>query len=370
MAIKLSILDQTPIYEGETAAEAFQRTVRLAQKAEELGYTRFWVSEHHDSGVVAGSSPEVLIAHLLAKTDRIRLGSGGVMLQHYSPYKVAENFNVLASLGPGRIDLGIGRAPGGLPRSTQALQQGGADTASLTDKITELRQYIHNRLEEDHPLFGLRANPVTDHPADLYVLGTSTASAEIAAELGLPYVFSLFINGDPDTAIQALQAYRSNFNDAFGTEPQAILGVSVIAAESDEEAQRLAGDHKLVKIHLESGRTITVSNLEHAQEFGSQSKEKFTIEVKEPQVTKGSIEKVKKELLELQRATGVDEFIVITAVEDFNRRLRSFELLKEAFNDASNGDEIEANVSAGNPSSGKGEADDGGGKHRIVEPVI
>lgn len=124
MAITISVLDQSPIYPGETPEEAFQHTVQLAQLSERLGFRRFWVSEHHDSEQVAGSSPEVLISHLLAKTESIRIGSGGIMLQHYSPYKVAENFNVLAALAPGRVDLGVGRAPGGLPRSTQALQQG------------------------------------------------------------------------------------------------------------------------------------------------------------------------------------------------------------------------------------------------------
>ncbi|WP_405079858.1 LLM class flavin-dependent oxidoreductase [Paenibacillus chitinolyticus] len=342
MAIKLSILDQTPVYEGETGTEAFKRTVALARRAEELGYHRFWVAEHHDSAHVAGSSPEVLISHLLAKTERIRLGSGGVMLQHYSPYKVAENFNVLSALGPGRIDLGIGRAPGGLPRSTQALQKNVVDAASLTDKIVELRKFLHNRLEEDHPLAGLRANPVPDRPADLYVLGASTGSARLAAELGLPYVFSLFINGDPQTAVEAIGTYRSEFNYAHGAEPAAILALSVIAAGSEEEAEELAGDHKLVKIHLESGRTITVSTLEHAEEFGKQSSENFTIEVKEPSVTKGTVETVKKELLELQRATGVDEFIVLTAVKDFAKRVRSFELLIEALSGADTAAETEA----------------------------
>ena len=124
MTLKLSILDLSPLYDSETAAQAFQRTIELAQKAEEWGYHRFWVSEHHGSDRVVGSSPEVLISHLLAKTERIRVGSGGVMLQHYSPYKVVENFNVLASLAPGRVDLGIGRGPGGMPQSTRALQQG------------------------------------------------------------------------------------------------------------------------------------------------------------------------------------------------------------------------------------------------------
>ncbi|AJY73660.1 LLM class flavin-dependent oxidoreductase [Paenibacillus beijingensis] len=331
MGIQFSILDQTPVYDGETAEEAFSHTVALVQKAEQLGYHRFWVSEHHDSQQVAGSSPEVLISYLLAKTSRIRIGSGGVMLQHYSPYKVAENFNVLASLAPGRVELGIGRAPGGLPGSTQALQRGVGDPASLSDKIAELRQFITNNLADDHPLAGLKANPNPLRPADIYVLGTSSGSAEIAAGQGLPYVFSQFINSDETAALQAFDVYRSKFNGANGAVPRPILALSVIVADTDEEAAQLAGDHKLVKIHLASGKTLTVGSLEHAEEFGRQSSEAYTLEVKEPEITKGSKETVRKKLLQLQAKFGVSEFIVTTSVKSFEKRIRSFELLKEAF---------------------------------------
>lgn len=331
MEIKLSILDQTPIFEGETAELAFRHTIELAQAAEKLGYHRFWVSEHHDSEKVAGASPEVLISHLLAKTERIRIGSGGVMLQHYSPYKVAENFNVLSSLAPGRVDLGIGRAPGGLPRSTQALQQGPHTPLSLTEKIKELQQFLHNRLEHGHPLFGLRVQPAPRNPADIYMLGTSEDSAAIAAELGLPYVFSLFINGDQQTAYQALTSYRIRFQLMKSANPAVILAISVIAADTDEEAKELAGELKLFKIHLKSGKTITVTTEEQAEEFGRQSCETNTIEVAKPAVTIGSKETVRRTLLKLAQMLGVNEFMVLTPIPDFSKRLRSFQLLKEAF---------------------------------------
>lgn len=330
MAITISVLDQSPIYPGETAEEAFRHTVKLAQLSEKLGFRRFWVSEHHDSEQVAGSSPEVLISHLLAKTESIRIGSGGIMLQHYSPYKVAENFNVLASLAPGRVDLGVGRAPGGLPRSTQALQHGKTDTASLTDKIVELEQYVHNRLGEDHPLAGLKAGPLPVTAPELYVLGASVNSAEIAAELGLPYVFSLFINGDQAVALEAIRAYRSGFAAAEGRAPQAIIALSLIAADTEEEAKELAGAHKLIRITLESGKTLTVASREQAEEFTRQAKEAYTIEEREPEITKGTKESVREQLLALSEASGVDEFIVTTNIQPFDKRLRSFELLSEA----------------------------------------
>ncbi len=330
MAITISVLDQSPIYPGETPEEAFQHTVKLAQLSERLGFRRFWVSEHHDSEQVAGSSPEVLVSHLLAKTEHIRVGSGGIMLQHYSPYKVAENFNVLASLAPGRVDLGVGRAPGGLPRSTQALQQGGAETPSLTDKIVELEQYVHNRLAADHPLAGLKAGPIPGIPPELYVLGASVASAEIAASLGLPYVFSLFISGDQAMALEAIRAYRSGFDTSQGREPQAIIALAVLAADTEAEAKELAGAHKLIRIQLASGRTLTVATREQAEEFTRQSKEAYTLEEREPEITKGTKKAVREQLLVLAEASGVTEFIVTTNVQSFDKRLRSFELLHEA----------------------------------------
>lgn len=330
MAIAISVLDQSPIYPGETATEAFAHTIELARKAEELGFRRFWVSEHHDSENTAGSSPEVLISHLLAKTERIRIGSGGIMLQHYSPYKVAENFNVLASLAPGRVDLGVGRAPGGLPCSTQALQQGIAAPQSLTEKLVELDSYVNNRLPENHPLAGVKVSPIPPSPPEIYVLGASKDSAEIAASLGLPYVFSLAINGDQAAAIEAIQAYRSRFQAESGRTPQALLALSVVVADTDEVAQELVGEHKHYKIHLASGKKLTVGTLEQAEEFGRQSDEPYTIEEKQTEVTKGSKETVRRELLSLQEKSGVNEFIVTTRIQNFSSRLRSFELLHEA----------------------------------------
>lgn len=330
MSITISVLDQSPIYPGETAAEALAHTVQLAQASEELGFRRFWVSEHHDSEQLAGSSPEVLISYLLAKTKTIRIGSGGVMLQHYSPYKVAENFNVLASLAPGRVDLGIGRAPGGLPRSTQALQRGNSDPASLTDKIAELDGYVHDRLAQDHPLIGLKAAPLPETPPEIHVLGASAGSAILAAELGLPYVFSLFINGDEAAALEAIRSYRSHFNAERGGQPQAIIALALAVADTDEEAEGLLQPQKLVKIHLASGKTLTLGTREQAEEFGRQAGEPYTIEEQEPYVTKGSKSTVRAKLEALSQAAGVEEFIITSNIAPFEKRLRSFELLSEA----------------------------------------
>ncbi|MDP4097082.1 LLM class flavin-dependent oxidoreductase [Paenibacillus sp. P96] len=331
MTITISVLDQSPISPGETVVEALRNTVILAQKAEKLGFKRFWVSEHHDSEQLAGSSPEVLMSYLLAKTSRIRIGSGGIMLQHYSPYKVAENFHVLASLAPDRIDLGIGRAPGGLPRSTQALQTNIVNPLSLTDKIIELRKYLAVDLDEGGPLAGLKATPIPPIAPVLHLLGATSSSSELAASLGLPYVFSLFIGGDEQAAVEAVYRYRANFNSGAGTKPQIIMALSAIVADTDEEAQSLIPSQKLVKVYLAGGRTVTLSTLEQAEEFGRQANEPYTIEEKVPLITAGSKETVRDKLLALQEATGVNEFIVTTNITPFEKRLRSYELLSEAF---------------------------------------
>ncbi|MCR8634677.1 LLM class flavin-dependent oxidoreductase [Paenibacillus radicis (ex Xue et al. 2023)] len=335
MGLRLSILDQSPIGEKETASEAFQNTVKLAQKAEELGYYRFWVSEHHDSDRLAGSSPEVLISYLLAKTKKIRVGSGGVMLQHYSPYKVAENFNVLASLEPGRVDLGIGRAPGGLPRSTRALQQDAyGNSKSLGEKLVELKQFLANELDVNDPLHGVRATPFPQKAADLYLLGASIESAGLAASLGIPYVFSQSINCEERTISEAFELYRSQFQPGNLKQPQAILALSVILTNTDEEAEQLAAaNSKIFKIRLESGRTLTVRSIEQIEEYGRQTTEPYTIEETKANIIYGSKETVRQKLIAIQHKYQIDELIISVALPEFAKRLYAYVLLQEAFSE-------------------------------------
>ena len=333
--LTLSILDQSPVHQNETAAQAFQHTIELAGKADGWVYHRYWVAEHHGSDRVMGSSPEVLISHLLAKTSRIRVGSGGVMLQHYSPYKVAENFGVLASLAPGRVDLGIGRGPGGLPQSTMALQQAKAGDRSIGDKIMELRRFLgcQGGLEESHPLHGLKASPQAPEPPDLFLLGTSASSAEMAADLGMPYVFALFLNSDQDEMAKAMKTYHRMFDERFNPsglgQKRAMLALPVVVAESDREAAGYAAEIKVIRISLESGRTLTTGTLEAAEDFGKQSGEKFEIQVHNAPVIHGSPELALKRLFEVQELHKVEEIVVVTAINNFQKRLRSYELLSQ-----------------------------------------
>ncbi len=334
MGIRLGILDQTLLYEQGTPEQALRDTVELARLADRLGYHRFWVSEHHDSRGVAGSSPEVLAAYVLASTERIRVGSGGVMLQHYSPYKVAENFNVLAALAPGRLDLGIGRAPGGLPRSTLALRRGAQEEdASLEGRLSPLRDYLHGvEPGADSPLAGLRAEPVPAQPARLYVLGASADSADLAARLGLPYAFSLFINGDLDQAADSLRRYRERFVPAAaGSRPESILAVSAALADTDEEAVGIAAESDLFRVFLAGGRKITIGDRERAEEFGQQSGEAYRIEHIRSPLIRGSAETVGRRLREAAERSGADELVVTSPIRELAKRLRSYELLHAYF---------------------------------------
>ncbi|MGF7034674.1 luciferase family oxidoreductase group 1 [Paenibacillus mucilaginosus] len=329
MGLRLSLLDQSPIGEGGTPEEAFRHTLELARRAEALGYHRFWVSEHHDSKELAGSSPEVLISYLLAKTDRIRIGSGGVMLQHYSPYKVAENFGVLASLAPGRVDLGIGRAPGGLPQSTKALQSGAAGgQVPLDAKLEALQAYLLGHTEPGDELHGVRAVPVAEKPAELFLLGAGTDSAALAGRLGIPYVYAEFISGDPEGAAASFAAYREQLGARTDLRP--LLASSVIVADTDEEAAKLAAEAKVIKVLLESGRKVTVKTLESAEDFGRQSGENFEIDIRQAQIIHGSPATVRDKLLETSQRYGIEEIIITAYNRTFDQRLRTIELLQAA----------------------------------------
>lgn len=323
MTYQLGILDQSPVFEGKPGAYALCRTVELAQKAEKWGYGRFWVSEHHDSQTVAGSSPEILISHLLGRTEKIRIGSGGVMLQHYSPYKVAENFNVLASLAPGRVDLGIGKAPGGLPLSTKALNYGsGNQDIAFEERLGLLDGLLADSLAENHPLAGIQATPVPPEKTENFLLGASPGSAKLAASLGWNFVYALFINSDVDILEKAAEAFRKQSEGG-----RLLVAAAVVAAGTEEEANHLAGDKKIYKVHLESGRTVTLVSAESAENFGRQAGEPYTTSVQEANILKGTPEKIHEKFSELQNRFGIAEFIIHTPIEQEEARLRSFELL-------------------------------------------
>ncbi|MDM5188258.1 LLM class flavin-dependent oxidoreductase [Bacillus sp. DX4.1] len=330
--IKLSVLDQSPISEGSTPTEAFSNTVQLAQEVEKLGFTRFWVSEHHNSVSLAGSSPEILISHIAAKTNRIRVGSGGVMLPHYSSYKVAENFRVLEALYPNRIDLGVGRAPGGMPIATRALQEGKMISLDhYPEQIQDVAMYLHDKVPGNHQFANLQAAPVIPTAPELWMLGSSGESAMVAAKQGASFAFAQFINGYGGPEV--MKAYQDQFQPSFlGDKPQSIVSIFVVCGETTEEAERIASSLDLSILLLEQGmRTTGTPSIETAQNYSYSTYDLFRIKENRQRMIVGNQAQVKEQILELSQAYNTEEFMIVTITHDFEDKLKSYRLLADAF---------------------------------------
>ena len=322
----LGILDQSPIPEGSTGADALRNSVDLARLGESLGYYRYWVAEHHGTPMLAGAAPEILIAEIAAATERIRVGSAGIMLPHYSPLKVAETFSILCGFHPGRIDLGVGRAPGTDPRTMFALQRdrraGSPD--DFPEQFAELLAYLEDDFPDKHPFARLAALPGGDERPDVWLLGSSQQSAVWAAELGLPYSFADFIN---PAGAELAQLYRERFRPSRRREkPHVGVTVSVVCAETDEEARRLASSQRMAIALLRAGRSIAVPSVERALEFLAGNDEITPGR----RLIAGSPARVVDELEEVADAYEADEVMAVTIVYDHEARRRSYELLAEA----------------------------------------
>lgn len=323
MAYALSVLEKSPIAEGETAAQALTRTLHLAQQAETWGYRRFWLAEHHNTAQLACPSPEVLIAYLLGQTSRIRIGSGGVMLQHYSAYKVAENFNLLATLAPGRVDLGVGKAPGGLPLSTQALQAAHdqQNKPDFPQQLAQLNAYLNDDAQP-----GLSATPHPAQPAQRFLLGASSESAQLAAEHGWAFVFAAQLNGNPEDIQRALAHYSEQSGGR-----KALLAVAVIVANTTEQAQALAAGIQQYRVHVAGGQSVTVGSLEQAESYVQQAgATDYRIEPRESHILLGTAQQVRSQLDQLHRQYGVEEFVIDTPISEPSARLASLQLLAQA----------------------------------------
>lgn len=296
--VRASVLDLSPIYQDVDSRRALQESVRLAQMAEQWGYTRNWVSEHHDMPQFASSTPEVLLAHIGAKTNHIRIGSGAVLLPNYRPYKVAEAFALLATLYPERVDLGIGRAPGGSAHASLALSGNFlAEVGRMGELVRDLAALLRNEFTvEGEPVI---ARPVPPVPAQLWMLGTNRKSAELAAIHGTGYVFGHFMSEQPGEEIIA--AYKEQFQPSdLQKEPEVIVTVSVICTETEEEAAE-----------LRSIRDVT-----------SPGKKRLI----------GTAERLQRELHELAITHQADELMIITDLPDYRKRLESYErLAKDVF---------------------------------------
>ncbi len=328
--VPLSVLDLAPVATGSTVGQALRGSIALAQQVERLGFSRFWVAEHHGMPGVASSSPPVLLAHIAAATHRIRVGSGGVMLPNHAPLVVAEQFGMLEALHPGRVDLGIGRAPGTDQRTAYALRRSaealGAD--DFPDQLTELLGYVTGDWPAEHPFAPITAIPGLGHQPALWLLGSSDYSAKVAALLGLPFAFAHHFM--PTNTIPALTAYRALFRPSDTlAEPYAMVATGVTCADTDEQAGVLAEPGLLSFLKLRSGRPSTLPTPEEAAAYPYSDVERRFVDDRLSTQIVGSAATVGKGLQQLLDATGADELMVTTSTFDPADRARSFELVAE-----------------------------------------
>jgi luciferase family oxidoreductase group 1 len=325
----LSVLDQSPVIHGLGARRALEETIVLARRAEELGYHRYWLAEHHAIAALADPAPEVLLARLGAETRRIRIGSGGVLLPYYSAFRTAESFRMLEALYPGRIDLGIGRAPGGDARTAQAVGGGKfPDAEHFPEQVWELVGHLQGSLPADHPFKRVRLQPEVDGVPQVWLLGSSDFSGALAAQLGLPFAFAHFINargGDDVTRF-----YRDNYKGAG--KPNVIVCTFLICGETDEEAERLAASIDLRRLHMALNIDSAVPTPDEAARHAYSREERQYVLSQRARAVIGGPKKCRHELEEMAARYGADEMMVLTITGEYATRLRSYELLIEAMN--------------------------------------
>ena len=330
--LRLSVLDQSPVPEGATGADALHNTLDLARLVDELGFHRLWLAEHHGGASLAGPAPEVLIGPIAAATRRLRVGSGGVMLPHYSPFKVAEAFSLLAGLYPGRIDLGIGRAAGTDPLTTFALQRDRSKAApdDFPEQLAELLAYLEDDLPADHPFARLpQSLPGRPHAPEPWLLGSSLQSGIWAAQLGLPYAFADFINRD---GAGIARTYRERFGpSARLPAPRTAVAAWALAADSEAEAIREAAPSRMVLSLLRRGRLVPVPPPEKALRFLASEGADPAAPQTGRRAILGTPEQVRAGVEALAEEYGAEEVILVTITHDHAVRRRSYELVAEAF---------------------------------------
>lgn len=341
MPLTLSVLDQSPIRPGATAAMALRETIELAQLADRLGYARYWLAEHHASAAFAGTAPEILIGQVARETSRIRVGSGGVMLTHYSPLKVAECFRVLEALYPGRVDLGIGRAPGGTTRTAQALAHRGGPPPETKEalltavenfpaQLRELQGYLEDNKGPEHPFPAVRAMPQGPGAPELWLLGSGGESAGYAADIGAGYCYAHFINPGGEALVDD---YRRRFRPAARrAEAEAAIAALALCAETEAEARRLALPVQLWGMRALSAPGGGFPTAAEVEAYLPQlsAEERALLEARAAQGAIGTPEQVAHKLTELARGYGVREVFVLTITLDAEARRRSYTLLAEA----------------------------------------
>jgi luciferase family oxidoreductase group 1 len=326
----LSVLDLSPVSAGSSAGAALHNSLDLAPHAERLGYTRYWVAEHHNLPSIASTSPEIMIGQIAAATARIRVGSGGVMLPNHAPLMVAERFKVLEALFPGRIDLGLGRAPGTDPVTSYALRRRQDMTDDFPERLQELLAFENKAFPDGHPFRAIRAMPADVPLPPIYLLGSSDFSAELSASIGVGFSFAHhFASHD---AVDAMLRYRAQFRSSpANAKPHAILAVHVVAADSDEAAERLAATVDLNFVRRSRGEYLPLESPETALAYPYTPEDRARVRLGRRRLFVGSPATVRARLAPLIEATQADEVMITTMLYDHATRKRSYELLAEAF---------------------------------------
>ncbi len=328
--LRLSVLDQSPVISGSTAKQAIEETLALARRADELGYSRYWLAEHHAIAALADPCPEVLLARLGAETRRIRVGTGGVLLPYYSAFRTAEAFRMLEALYPGRVDLGIGRAPGGDARTAQAVGGGRfPDAERFPQQVWELVAHLDGALPQDHPFKRVRVQPEVPSAPEVWLLGSSDYSGALAAQLGLAFSFAHFIN--PRGGEEVTRAYRESFRPGREASARAMVCTFAICGEDDEDAERLAAPIDLRRLHMALGVDSPMPTLEEAARHSYTPAEQEYVLAQRARAVIGGPQRCRREIESLAARYGADEVMVLTITGDYASRLRSYERLIGAF---------------------------------------
>lgn len=331
--IRLSVLDLSPVPSGSSSADALRNTLDLARFADEIGYERYWLAEHHNTSLLASPAPEVMIGHVASVTKRIRVGSGGIMLPNHSPLKVAETFRLLEALHPGRVDLGIGRAPGTDQMTALALRRSRAamNVDDFPQQLAELLAFFSRSFPDNHPFSKIRAIPDDVPTPRIWLLGSSDFSARLAAQLGLGFAFAHHIS--PSPAVEALRLYHERFRPSeYFTEPNSILAVSAICAETDALAQELASSADLTLLRFQKGNHQgALPGVAEAKAYPYTDYDREIIDANRARLFVGSPAAIRDQLSRFAAQTGVREIMITTMIHDHALRRRSYALLADAF---------------------------------------
>ncbi|GIN73180.1 hypothetical protein J14TS2_36550 [Bacillus sp. J14TS2] len=327
--MRISILDQSPISSNQSAKDALYESMNLAQAGEKFGYTRYWIAEHHDLPGLACPAPEVMLSFIGAHTSKIRIGSGATLLPHYKPYKVAETFNLLATLFPNRIDIGIGRAPGGSAEATNALSDNFLQQVyKMPDLLDDLLHFLHHDFPKDHEFSKVTATPVPQIPAETWLLGTSQKSAVLAARNGLAYAFGQFMSEEDGSEI--IQQYIDSFEPKrSGSLPEVLLTVSVVCAETTEKAEEVAMSWLIWQIQADIGKRQSIPSIEEAKNYELTEAEKEKLNGMKQNMIIGNPQEVAESLRQLETAYKTNEMMILTITHSSKDRIHSYRLIAE-----------------------------------------